>query len=150
MSRKNDNIKLHPIYGLNPTMAQCYYCGGLRGDIILLGASIKEEAPRSMVVDLEPCDTCKKKFKDGVICHEVDDVTEKMTGRWVLLNKKAVSSAISDDTKMCYMHSSEFTEMLKSYDTENSNSEESLNKRKSKSTVEESINNETVEDDVET
>ena len=40
--------------------------------------------------------------------------------------------------------------MLKSYDTENSNSEESLNKRKSKSTVEESINNETVEDDVET
>lgn len=150
MSRKNNGIRLHPIYGLNPTMAQCYYCGGLRGDIVMLGASIKEEAPRSMVIDLEPCDECKEKFKDGVICHEVDDITDERTGRWALLNRSAVSSILSDETKMCYMRSSDYTEMLKAYDTENSESEELSSKHKSESTVEESINNETVEDDAET
>jgi len=65
------NIRLHSKYGLNPTMPLCILCGEEKGEIALLGASYKEEAPKKMVLDVVPCDKCKEKYlSQGVLLIE--------------------------------------------------------------------------------
>ena len=63
-----DDIKLSPKHGLNPTMPVCFWCGKEKNEVALMGKMDKQdsEAPRHMVVDYEPCDTCKELFSKGV------------------------------------------------------------------------------------
>lgn len=61
----NDSIRLHKEYGLNPTIARCVFCGSEKDEIVCLGASYPEKAPKSMVVDYTPCKACEKQFKKG-------------------------------------------------------------------------------------
>ncbi len=64
---------LHKEHGLNPTMPQCIICGNDKGEIALLGASYKGEAPMKMVVDIEPCKDCRVKYlSKGTILVEAD------------------------------------------------------------------------------
>jgi len=65
------NLQLHEEFGINPTMPICIICGEEKGEIALLGNAYKGEAPKHMVMSLEPCDKCKEKYlKKGVLLVE--------------------------------------------------------------------------------
>lgn len=90
---KDGSIRVHPKYGLNPTVLQCYVCGEDKG-VALLGAAYKGEAPRTMCVDKEPCDKCKEYMKQGSILIEVRDGEKgedpfRTGGFWVLKKEAA-------------------------------------------------------------
>lgn len=89
MSRSK-NIKLHKEYGLNPTLCTCFYCGEETGEIALLGAAYKGEAPMHMCTSLEPCDKCKEKYKDYVLVVEAGENSQP-TGRWFAIKKEYVN-----------------------------------------------------------
>jgi hypothetical protein len=60
------DIKLHPEYGLNPTMPVCFWCGKNTGEIVLLGRRYKGKAPRRMWLgDYTPCGECASRLKPG-------------------------------------------------------------------------------------
>lgn len=65
------SIKISKKYGVNPTIPICCWCGKEKNEIALLGKITKNrkeiEAPRNMVLDYEPCDTCKKQWDKAVI-----------------------------------------------------------------------------------
>jgi len=68
-----DSIRLHKEHGLNPTMPVCFWCGKDTGEIALLGAAFKGEAPMRMVMDYTPCDSCKTDFAKGVVLVQVTE-----------------------------------------------------------------------------
>ena len=64
MSRRD--IILSPKHGVNPTMVACFFCRKETGEIALLGRLPNdEEAPRYMVMDVEPCAACSEIFSQG-------------------------------------------------------------------------------------
>ena len=72
-------IKLSPKHGVNPSMDLCFWCGQPKG-LILCGRMHEKkgdrtdvEAPKGMVMNLEPCDKCKENFNLGVQIVEVVD-----------------------------------------------------------------------------
>lgn len=72
-----NSIKISEKYGLNPTIPCCFFCGEQKDEIALLGhigdrrKGEDIEAPRSAILDYEPCENCKKKFSLGVLVIEV-------------------------------------------------------------------------------
>lgn len=75
MSKKDKCIKLSPKYGVNPCIPICCWCGKEKNEIALLGRLKGDaEAPRSSVLDFEPCDECEEKFKLGVVLIEATEV----------------------------------------------------------------------------
>jgi hypothetical protein len=80
----SNSIKISPKHGLNPTMPICFFCGKPTGEIVLFGR-IKEKrngravansdikAPCCMVLNYEPCDTCKSTMSKGITIIEVMD-----------------------------------------------------------------------------
>lgn len=104
--RKSDSIKLHPEYGLNPTMGECILCGKPTGKIALLGGNYKEKAPSKMIVSLEPCKECREKYLSiGVMLVEVDSPTSlQPTGRVMVIRDEAFRQVIDKDVpedKIC-------------------------------------------------
>lgn len=73
------DIKLSPKFGVNPSMAVCFYCGQEKGDIVLPGRIRRKgtqedvEAPRRAVWDDEPCAGCRAMMKQGIMMCEVDE-----------------------------------------------------------------------------
>lgn len=65
------SIQLHPEHGVNPTVAVCFFCWEDTGEVVLLGRSYKGKAPMRMVMDYNPCDSCKEKFEQGILFIEV-------------------------------------------------------------------------------
>lgn len=89
-----NGIRLHKQHGLNPTLCTCFYCGQETGEIALLGAAYDGEAPMHLCTSVEPCASCKEKFKDAVLILEArPDERDKLqpTGRWVAVKKEAVN-----------------------------------------------------------
>lgn len=83
-------IRLHPKYGLNPTLPVCIICGKDKGEIALLGAAYKEQAPMHMLVDVEPCDDCRKKYLSvGVLLLEVKEDKHTPTGTMSVIKTEA-------------------------------------------------------------
>jgi hypothetical protein len=67
-------IRLHKLWGLNPTIPVCIVCGKEKGEVALLGAAYKERAPMHMIIDVEPCPDCREKFlKTGVMIVEAEE-----------------------------------------------------------------------------
>lgn len=95
-------IRIHPKFGLNPTLCTCFYCGKETGEIALLGASCKDEAPRHTCVSLEPCGECKKRFKDSVLLVEATRTNgdPAPTGRWLAAKKECLPGVTSS---ICYI-----------------------------------------------
>jgi hypothetical protein len=96
------NLKLHPQHGVNPTVEKCFFCNKDKG-VALLGAAYKGEAPRSMVINHEPCDECKGYMEQGVIlisCREPktkdDQVNPYRTGGWAVVRDALIKRAIND------------------------------------------------------
>ena len=70
----SENIRLHKEFGLNPTMPICIICHEDKGEIALLGSAYKGEAPMKMLVDIQPCDKCTKKYlKKGTLLVEMEN-----------------------------------------------------------------------------
>lgn len=70
--KKKDEIRLHPEYGVNPSMLQCFACGGDAG-IALLGYNGGKEAPTKMCTHDSVCQKCEEHMRLGVILIETRD-----------------------------------------------------------------------------
>lgn len=107
------DIRLSKKYGLNPTIPLCFWCGEQKNEIALLGhigngrKGEDIEAPRSMFLDYDPCDACKKKMRLGVTVMEVSitplfDMQAEMqkgiypTGRWCVIKPEAADRIFGD------------------------------------------------------
>lgn len=109
------SIRLHRDYGLNPTIPQCFWCGKQKGEVALLGAGYREQAPISMVLDYVPCGACQENMGLGIACLEVTAKPKDRrpplapegalsvaypTGRWVVIKEDALERmAIPDAMK---------------------------------------------------
>ena len=84
-------MRLHPKYGVNPTLAVCQWCGKDTGDVVLLGAAYKGEAPYRMVVSKMPCPTCQAGMDKGITLIEAREVNGRPehTGRWCVITEDA-------------------------------------------------------------
>ena len=72
---KDKGITLSPKHGVNPCIPICCWCGKEKNEIALLGKMKGDaEAPRSAILDYEPCDDCLEKFGLGVVLIEVTDI----------------------------------------------------------------------------
>ena len=124
---KEPSIKLSPKYGVNPTMPVCFFCGKETGEIALLGHIRKYdddgrtvrgsdiEAPRSMVLNYEPCDECKKKMSLGITLVGISDTPmtdnrppiqetpdgEKLypTGHWLVVSENFINNNFDPSVK---------------------------------------------------
>lgn len=88
------SIKLHPEHGVNPTIALCFVCGKEKNEIALLGAAYKGHAPMHMVINIDPCDVCRKKYLSiGVLIVEATEGGKQPTptGRLTILKDEAFS-----------------------------------------------------------
>lgn len=66
-----NGIQLSEKHGVNPSMNKCFWCGEVK-ELILFGRMKGDkEAPREVVMNLEPCEKCKKMFAQGVLMVEV-------------------------------------------------------------------------------
>lgn len=112
------SIKLHKEHGLNPTVTACYFCGGEKNEVALLGAAFKDRAPMHMVINREPCDKCKTIMSLGIMIVEmkngtrdsVDDMSSR-TGRIYVIKEEAMMKLLApgkmrDETlriRICFM-----------------------------------------------
>lgn len=67
-----DDIRLSPKHGLNPSIVQCFWCGGDNG-IALMGKINRadEQAPKFITMNYDPCDKCKEQWSQGIVIMEV-------------------------------------------------------------------------------
>lgn len=126
-------MNLHPKHGFNPAIQNCFWCGESKG-VLLLGAAIKDEAPREMVTDYEPCDKCAESFKQGILVVEASETPLQanqpildqgyptgsywvVTSDWVKRSfKPDIAETIIKANKM--MISKEFADMLGFHEVE--------------------------------
>jgi len=88
---RNGSIRLHPKYGVNPTLAVCGWCGKDTGDVVLLGAAYKGKAPMRMKVHDVPCAACEAQMAKGITFVEfAREGSPERTGRWAVLTEEAV------------------------------------------------------------
>jgi len=87
------SIRLHPQHGLNPTIPVCFICGKDKNEVVLLGATYKEQAPMHMCLNKTPCDECKKLMEMGVLLVSIKDGTDRenpyRTGALVVIKVEA-------------------------------------------------------------
>lgn len=85
------SIKLSQKYGVNPAMNICFFCGETK-ELLLLGRLPGDEkAPREVCTNLEPCDVCKEKFKEGILIIEKNMRLNKVTGNYWLVSKDCIN-----------------------------------------------------------
>lgn len=108
-------MRLHKKYGLNPTMTTCFFCGEEKGEIALLGAKCKEEAPMHMCIDRVPCEKCKGYMEEGVIFISVRDGESSdnpyRTGKFCAIKKEALRQMLSGDiikAGICFVEESQW------------------------------------------
>ena len=61
------SIRLSEKHGVNPSMEICFFCNEAKGIVLFGKLKGDVEAPKEILIDYEPCDKCKEKFKEGVI-----------------------------------------------------------------------------------
>jgi hypothetical protein len=96
-----DSIRIHPQHGLNPTLPVCWWCGEETGEVALLGAAFKGEAPHRMVLNRAPCPKCTEQMARGITLIQATEATRgnppQMTGRWCVMTEDAVRRIFSAD-----------------------------------------------------
>lgn len=94
------SIKLHPKFGVNPTLGVCFWCGEGDGTVGLLGMNHGKEANKETVLTLEPCPKCKENMARGVTIVEATTFQRDPwqvqlqrgafpTGRWCVVKREA-------------------------------------------------------------
>lgn len=107
----NDSIRLHPQFGLNPMICQCFWCGKNKNEIALLGAAYNKEAPMHGVTDYEPCEECADQFNQGMLLMEAADSIKGPipTGRhWVITEDATKRIFTGDMLKQVLLHHKAF------------------------------------------
>lgn len=104
------NIKISEKHGVNPTIPVCFWCGGQKNEVALLGKLPGDaEAPMSMWIpgDYEPCDICMEKMTLGITIMEAADhpaINENQpsmvenaypTGRWMVVTEDGIKKLLS-------------------------------------------------------
>jgi hypothetical protein len=93
---KDKGIRLHPEHGLNPSLLQCFACGGDAG-VAILGYNGGKEAPRKMATVDTFCQKCEEHMKLGVILIEARNGESGQnpyrTGRQWVVTEEAVRKA---------------------------------------------------------
>lgn len=110
----SNSVRLHREHGVNPTIPLCFWCGKPRNEVVLLGAAYKGQAPRRMLMDYEPCDTCKANMAQGITLIEAthkpqhnnqtgiqEDVYP--TGRWAVITEEAVPKAFDSASSVAVL-----------------------------------------------
>ena len=95
----SNSISLHPKHGLNPSLVVCQYCGEITNEIVLLGNTIKDEAPRHSIISLEPCENCKKIFEQGVAIIEIELIENAACPkvlRYIVITEEAAKEMFAD------------------------------------------------------
>ena len=97
----NNGIKLSKKHGLNPSLEKCFFCGKDKGIILFGELKDDQEAPREVVLNMEPCNECKELMKKGVMLIEVKDVCDPKnpyrTGVMVLVRDEAINHLMEID-----------------------------------------------------
>lgn len=105
------SIRISPKHGVNPMIPRCFFCGGEKNEIALLGKLAGDaEAPKTGWIhgDYEPCDKCKANWTMGYVLLEADDrpvVDGQMpmqkgvypTGRYSVLTEHGIRGLFSED-----------------------------------------------------
>lgn len=61
------SIKISPKYGVNPSITKCFWCGGDKNELVLMGKLPGDkEAPMHCIMDYKPCDKCKEAWSKGI------------------------------------------------------------------------------------
>lgn len=111
--KMSKSIRVSKKHGLNPCIPICPFCGQEKNELALLGY-IKgdKEAPKSAIINLEPCDTCKENWKKGVplirVSHacpaegmppisKPDGKPVYLTGNYVVITKDAAKRLFDID-----------------------------------------------------
>ncbi len=120
MSDENE-IRISPKYGLNPTIPVCFWCGEEKSEIAILGYIEGDiEAPRSCCVDYEPCDKCKANMERGVTIIEASLTPNGYapiqdgaypTGKWVVITPEA-AERLGISTKKVLMEEEAFENLF--------------------------------------
>ena len=112
----SNSIKLSKKYGVNPTIPVCAFCGKEKNEIALMGhigdgkKGEDFEAPRSVILDYEPCDECKEQWAQGVAIIEVSTIPvcdgqppiskgAYPTGRVVVVKEEALNGSFKKGDK---------------------------------------------------
>jgi len=99
-----NSIRLSPNHGVNPSITKCFLCGEDKNELVLFGKLKGDaEAPRSVVLDKEPCDKCKEYMQKGIILISVDEFKSKgdtenpyRSGGWVVVKDDVIKRAIAE------------------------------------------------------
>lgn len=102
-------IKISPKHGLNATIPICFFCGNPKDEIALLGRLKGDaKAPEMGILDYQPCDACKEKFRQGILMVAVNDhpkdnrppIQEGLypTGNYVLATDGLVANLFPKET----------------------------------------------------
>ena len=89
-------IYLSPAHGVNPALEVCFYCQKERGVVLFGRLKGDAEAPRTVVLNKEPCDNCKELMGRGIILISVDESKSDdsqnpwRTGGWVVVHERAL------------------------------------------------------------
>lgn len=117
-------IRVSEKHGVNPTIPICAFCGKEKNEIVLLGRLPGDaEAPRTAIVNYEPCDECKAQWAQGVVIIEVSrfPLTEGQppisngaypTGRVAVVREEALNGNFKKGDK-ALMVTEEFQQMFK-------------------------------------
>jgi hypothetical protein len=123
----NGEIRLHPKFGVNSTMPVCWWCGKPTGEVALLGAAYKEQAPMHMIISEQPCKACKAKLVEFVCLFEAtSNSSDARTGRTAWVRRDALDKVIKpgellDTTLKCgraLIEASAFTRLVERYNSE--------------------------------
>lgn len=110
-------IRLDKKHGVNPSLEICYFCGDAKGVVLFgklhttlrssfekQGQSRDGEAPRSVVMNQEPCSKCIEYMKQGVMLISVDESKTEdenhpyRTGCLAVLKERAISEIFDEET----------------------------------------------------
>ena len=118
------SIRLSKKHGLNPTIPICFFCKEHKNEIALMGALKGDiEAPKNLLLDYEPCDKCKEKFKEGVLIIEATQYPNVEnqppiqkdaypTGRYILVKPKALKEPYNKAGTTALMYLSDYEKLI--------------------------------------
>lgn len=99
------SLRVSEKHGLNPSMDTCFFCGEPRGLVLFGKLKNDAEAPRSVLLNYEPCDKCKELMANGTTLIEVDTEDNGSTpiqkgcyptGRWCVVKKEAATRLFNE------------------------------------------------------
>jgi len=92
-----NNLLLSEKHGVNPSVTKCFLCGEDVGVALFGKMKGDVEAPRSCILDYEPCSKCKDYMKQGVILISVrNNDKDYRTGGWVVVTDDYIKKAFLD------------------------------------------------------